>query len=54
MPETEVGSERHRFCPSCGTEAVGAGSFCSECVNHSSRSRCHLDGAYLGISKAQM
>ena len=31
MPETEVGSERHRFCPSCGTEAVGAGSFCSEC-----------------------
>ena len=31
MPETEVGSERHRFCPSCGTEAVLAGSFCREC-----------------------
>ena len=31
MSETEVRSERHRFCPSCGTEAVGAGSFCSEC-----------------------
>ena len=31
MSETEVASERHPFCPSCGTKAVGAGSFCSEC-----------------------
>jgi hypothetical protein len=31
VPETEVGSERHRFCPVCGTEAVTDGSFCGEC-----------------------
>jgi hypothetical protein len=26
---TEVGSERHRFCPSRGTKAVAEGSFCA-------------------------
>ena len=31
MTDNQIESERHRFCPSCGTEAVGAGSFCSEC-----------------------
>ena len=31
MTDDEVRSERHRFCPSCGTEAVEASSFCSEC-----------------------
>ena len=33
MSETEVRSERHRFCPSCGTEAIGAASFCSDAVS---------------------
>jgi len=31
MPETEAGSERHRFCPSCGAKAVTGASFCGEC-----------------------
>ena len=31
MTDNQIGSERHRFCPSCGAEAVTGGSFCSEC-----------------------
>ena len=31
MTDNEIGSERHRFCPSCGAEAVTGGSFCGEC-----------------------
>lgn len=33
MSETEVRAERHRFCPSCGTEAVTGASFCGRCGN---------------------
>jgi len=31
MTDNEIRSERHRFCPTCGAEAVTGGSFCSEC-----------------------
>jgi len=31
QPSEAAPSHGYRFCPNCGTEAVGAGSFCSEC-----------------------
>ena len=33
MTDNKIGSERHRFCPSCGTEAVTGASFCGRCGN---------------------